>query len=64
MSNKANYVDYIDSMLSDTHGVYTSDEEENKILTETEYNYSYYNIFYDDYKSYVYSKHVLFEYIL
>ena len=40
MSNdKANYVEYIDSMLSERHGVYTSDENESKVLTETEYNY-------------------------
>lgn len=64
MSNKANYIEYIDSMLSEINGVYTSDEEETKVLTETEYNYSHYSIFYNDYKSYVYSKFLLLDYML
>lgn len=64
MSTKANYVEYIDSMLSDRHGVYTSDENESKVLTETEYNYSHYSIFYDTYRNYVISKFVLLEYYL
>ena len=64
MSKKANYIEYIDSMLSDTFGVYTSDEENSKVLTETEYNYSHYPVFYDCYIDYILSKHELLEYNL
>ena len=61
-NNESNYTDYIDFMLSETSGVYTSDEDESKFLTETDYNNSYYTIFYNDYNSYIISKFTLLAY--